>query len=209
MGDSPESDAELLTAWQAGDQLAGNRLVRRHFDGLFRFFRSRLDDGVPDLVQQTFLGAVESQARIPAETEFRAWLFGIARKKLLMHLRSSERRHRVIADDSSREELAPSLGDALGEREHRRLLLRALRHLPVDVQLLLELAYWESMSMEELAGVFEIASGTVKSRLHRARELLREEVVRLSPTSDTADVTFVDLERWARDLGGELRGEKS
>jgi RNA polymerase sigma-70 factor (ECF subfamily) len=126
-----------------------------------------------------------------------------------MHLRSSERRHRVIADDSSREELAPSLGDALGEREHRRLLLRALRHLPVDVQLLLELAYWESMSMEELAGVFEIASGTVKSRLHRARELLREEVVRLSPTSDTADVTFVDLERWARDLGGELRGEKS
>ena len=91
------SDTELLDAWRNGDDKAGNQLVRRHFDALFRFFRSRIDDHVADLVQQTFLGCVESRERIPPEG-FRPYLFGIARKKLLMHLRGSHRRGKVIAE---------------------------------------------------------------------------------------------------------------
>jgi RNA polymerase sigma factor (sigma-70 family) len=197
------SDAQLLERWRAGDEAAGNQLVRRHFDALFRFFRSRVDEGVADLVQQTFLGCVESADRMPDEVEFRPWLFGIARKKLLMQLRAAKRRRKVITGEHEPPDAGrgPSLSAALGDRERRKLLLRALRRLPVDLQLLLELHYWESMGVTELAEVFEIPAGTIKSRLHRAREQLREHVGQLSPSSDTADVTVAELEQWARELG--------
>src|SRR5690606_22274340 len=53
-------------------------------------------------------------------------------------------------------------------------LFEALRHISVDLQLVLELHYWEGMSTRELSVVLELPHGTVKSRLRRAREALRE-----------------------------------
>jgi RNA polymerase sigma-70 factor (ECF subfamily) len=207
--DRDASDAELLRAWQDGDPKAGNHLVRRHFEALFRFFRSRVDEGVADLVQQTFLGCAESRDRLSDGADFRPYLFGIARNKLLMHMRGQRRRGRVIAEGASSPEPAgPTLSRLIGGREEQRLLLRALRRLPVDLQLALVLSYWEGLTMQQIGDVFGIPAGTAKSRLHHARELLKKEIVDLAPSSDTAEVTVVDLERWARGLRDELGREE-
>src|SRR5690606_10349004 len=56
-------DLELLAAWRDGDAAAGGRLFRRHFDTLFRFFSTKLDGPVEDLVQDTFLGCVRGRDR--------------------------------------------------------------------------------------------------------------------------------------------------
>lgn len=207
VSDAP-SDAELLEAWRGGDEAAGNQLVRRHFDALYRFFRSRLDDGVADLVQQTFLGCMESRHRIPAD-DFRLYLFGIARKKLLLHLRSGRRRDRVF-DDGAPEDAddVGTISRAIGQREEQRLLFRALRKLPVDLQLALVLSYWEGMSMADIGAVFDVPAGTVKSRLFRARELLKDAIAELAPSQQTATVTVNDLDRWARGLRDALSAEK-
>lgn len=203
------SDVELLEAWVHGDTVAGNKLVRRHFDALYRFFRSRIDDGVADLVQQTFLACVETSRRIPEQAGFRAWLFGIARNKLLLHQRAHGRRRDAVGPDA----LDDVEGDAPGEltigglvdmRDEQRLLLRALRRLPLDLQLALVLGYWEGLSGPEIADVLEVPVGTVKTRMRRARDLLKTTIASLAPGTDTATVTVRDLDRWAASLRDRL-----
>lgn len=168
-------DEALLLAWSDGDGAAGEQLYRRHFDALYRFFRTKAPDDYEDLIQTTMLECVRSKGRFRGDAPFRAFLFGVARHCLLHHFRS---RFRDRLDfDSSRSSVAdldprPSTIAARNAQHHR--LFEALRHISVDLQLVLELHYWEGMSTRELSVVLELPHGTVKSRLRRAREALRE-----------------------------------
>lgn len=203
------TDFELLSAWREGDKVAGNELVRRHFSGVYRFFRSKLGDGVEDLTQQTFLGAVEGRDTFRGEGSFKAYLFGIARRQLMLRLRKSYRAGKVFAaTDVSIRDLArdsgPSPSRLLAEQHEHRLLLTALRSIPVDFQIVVELFYWEGMSVGEIAQVVEVAPGTVKSRLSRARQMLQRKLDELM-TSEGGDPGSVDdVERWVSSLQGAL-----
>jgi RNA polymerase sigma factor (sigma-70 family) len=171
------SDAMLLRAWACGDSAAGSSLVRRHFPAVFRFFRTKVDRGVEDLAQRTFLACVESRDRFRGDGSFRSFVLGIARMQLLRHLQRE--RPRAVEPFSSRRlalqqtRVFTSPTGTLAEREEHRLLLMALRRLPLDLQMLLELHYWEGLSVADLARVLEIPAGTVKTRLFRARRMLR------------------------------------
>ena len=72
-------------------------------------------------------------------------------------------------------------------------MLAALNGLPLDLQIALELYYWEELSVVEVAAVLEVPEGTVKSRLHRARQLLREQLDRAEPNEDAAIETLRTL----------------
>jgi RNA polymerase sigma-70 factor (ECF subfamily) len=198
------SDDDLLQAWRAGDAVAGNALVRRHFSTLYRFFRSRIDHDVADLVQKTFLGCVEARDRVPAGVEFRVYALGIARKQLLMLLRKMERQAKVMETrvvSAAAPGTTPS--GALTERESQRRLLAALRGLPLDLQLILELHYWEEMRLAQIAPILEIPEGTVKSRLHRARRCLLEQLQRGDLAPAQVESTMRGLETWADRLRAE------
>ena len=91
------SDAELLAAWRAGDAPAGNELVRRHFMAVYRFFVNKVSHDVDDLIQRTFLACVEGRDRFRADSSLKAYILGIARNQLLMHLRQRQRRENPIA----------------------------------------------------------------------------------------------------------------
>ena len=84
-------DFELLRAWQAGDRRAGSELVQRNFQVLFRFFRNKIDDNPTDIIQQTLITCVEVRDRVPEGVSFRAYALGVARNKLLHHLRAAQR----------------------------------------------------------------------------------------------------------------------
>jgi len=195
------ADAELLARWREGDDAAGNALVRRHFDLLFRFFRGRFDDGVPDLVQRTFLGAVKARERVPEGVPFKAYLLGIAHRQMLMAWRSQRRHDAVFTGGtvSAAAELS-SPSRVVAQREEQRTLVAALRDLPLDHQVLIELFYWEDLGIDEIATILEVPSGTVKSRLHRARTLLREAIAARAASTDLAESTLQNLEGWARSL---------
>lgn len=168
-------DEALLAAWAEGDDAAGEALYGRHFDALYRFFRTKAPADYEDLIQTTMLECVRSKGRFRGDAPFRAFLFGVARHCLLHHFRS---RFRDRLDfDASRSSVAdldprPSTIAARNAENHR--LLEALRQIPIDLQLVLELHYWEEMSTRDLATVLDVPQGTVKSRLRRAREALRE-----------------------------------
>ena len=67
-----DADAGLLAAWRNGDDRAGNALLERHFDSLCRFFRSKLDRGVDDLIQKTLLRALENSERLRQAASFKS-----------------------------------------------------------------------------------------------------------------------------------------
>lgn len=193
------SDSELLVAWRSGDKRAGSELFERYFEPISRFFVNKLSEDPDDLVQETFVACLHGRDRLRDPASFRSYLFGIACNVLRTHLR---RHTHVPLDDDDRcaFDLAPGPSTALHAREGERLLLDALRRIPVELQILLELHYWESMKTDEIADVLGLAPGTVRGRLQRGRARLLEVVEELPmPRAMQATLTN-ELDAWAAAL---------
>lgn len=195
-----EDDFELLQQWRAGNTSAGSELLRRYFDNLYRFFSSKVNDEVEDLIQVTLLACVRYQGSVEGARSFRAYLFTVARNELYRHLRRRAKRDVVDFRDTSIVALGVSPTSVVARRQQQIRLVAGLRSLPVELQILLELHYWEGLSTSELAAVVDAPQGTVKSRLRRARELLSEAL-------ESTDALVVDaltnrdvLGAWAEDI---------
>lgn len=204
------ADIELLEAWRAGDARAGNDLLRRYFAALHRFFAHKVDDEVEDLIQRTLLALVRSKHAIREATSFRAYLFTVARNELYHYL-NTRRRSRDPLDFGSVSvmDLGTSPSAMVARRNDQALLLRALRGIPVELQLALELHYWEGMTTAELATALEVPQGTVKSMLRRAREQLENRLRRGPRASGDPQATIEDLEAWARSIRDAARPGRS
>jgi RNA polymerase sigma-70 factor (ECF subfamily) len=202
-------DAELLERWRSGDDSAGERLLERHFAALLRFFGNKVgsrDDRVEDLIQRTMLAVVRSRDAFRGESSFRTYLFTIARHELYAQFRRQRRdAERFSPAEQSVADLGESPSAIVGQREEQKLLLAALRRLPLDLQVAVELAYWEDLTSEQMAAVLEIPTGTVKSRLRRGRELLRKHIERLSRFPALVESTVARLDDWARSIGAQVR----
>ena len=199
-----DPDHELLRRWADGEQAAGDALVQRHFPTVFRFLRNKVssDDELHELAQKTFLGCLESFERFEGRAKFRTYLLTIARNNLVDHLRDAARVRSVSPDQLSvhRVEVAPGIGTLLALSAERQLLLLALRRLPIEMQVTLELYYWERLPVVEIAEVIAVPEGTVKSRLHRARSLLREIIEAMDADEDVRHQTASNLDDWAKGL---------
>ena len=198
-------DAECLRAWAAGDREAGEELFERHFEAVARFFRNKCDRDHDDLIQATFLGCVESVARFREDSSFRTFLFAIARNVLSKYYRSKRReRARLDFGSVSAADLGASPSAWMEQGEGARTMLHALRRIPLDSQIALELHYWEGMTGQQIAEVLDIPLGTAKTRLRRARQLLETELARFSNGELKAGYTNTDLDAWARGLRDRL-----
>lgn len=174
------SDIELLDAWCAGDNTSGDALIRRHFDSVCRFFRSKLGEDVEDLIQRTFQICTVKRQELGVGGSFRGFLFGVARNLLLDHLRRRYRRgeHDDVEMHSLRD-LGTTPSEAVARSERELLMQEAMRRISLEQRVLLELAHWEGLSGREMAQALAIGENTVRSRLARARAALREELERL------------------------------
>jgi len=164
------ADSELITAWRAGDAGAGQRLFARHFDSLYRFFRSKCGEDADELVQATLLACIDARDRFRGEASFRTYLFVIARQKLYRFFSTHPRFDPIV---SSVADATTSVRTELAREETNAALARALRSLPLNLQTILELHYWEGMDTNELARIFDVPVGTIRVWMHRARTRLR------------------------------------
>ncbi|HLT40074.1 MAG TPA: RNA polymerase sigma factor [Enhygromyxa sp.] len=203
MGD----DAELLEAWRGGDKRAGKLLFERHYDAVHRFFRNKVGAEAPDLVQKTFLGCLESVERYRGEGSFRSWVFAIAYRQLCKHYRSkTSERARFDVGTVSACDLDPSPSRMLAKRREQQLLLEGLRRIPIELQVALELHYWEQMSDAEIARALDMPLGTTKSRIRRGRQLLAERMAELAASPAELQSTLANLAQWAEQLRGFALG---
>ena len=88
----------------------------------------------------------------------------------------------------------------LCEHAEQRALLRALRRIPLELQVLLELYYWEDLTSAELAVILEIPHGTVRSRLRRGKQEVREVLATLRDSGELLQTTDDDFDRWLRSM---------
>ncbi len=197
-------DSELMDRWQGGDARAGEVLVERYFDQLYNFFQTKLDTDADELVQLTFLACLDAKNRFRREASFRTFLYAIAKNQLyaFVRKRSTRAERQVELEASSIEELVSTPRTKIARNQDYEQLVRCLRKLPVDQQTLLELHYWSELGMTELAAIFEAPEVTIRSRLHRARNALREI---LAAGSLPAGVSLEAMDDWARTLS-EVRG---
>lgn len=201
------SDFELLDAWRAGDRAAGNVLVDRHFAALYGFFRNKLGGDIDDPIQRVFLACVESRDAFRKEASFRTYLFAVARNELHAHFRQRGREAEVDFSEVSVEDLGTSPSQIIAKHEEQRLLLHALRLIPLDYQIALELYYWEGLTGPQLARVLDIPEGTARTRIRRAREALEARISRLASSPDIMHSTTDNLDRWAASLKECLAAE--
>lgn len=194
-------DAELLEAWRVGDREAGGELIDRYFAAVRRFFESKVADGIEDLIQQTFLACVHRRDHIRDPEAFRGYLFAAARSKLYDHI-TARVKSPIQGDvaESSVTDLGVSPSQVVADRADQRLLLHALRLLPVDLQIALELYYFEDVRGRELEIALGVPPGTVRSRLRRGIEILRKRIAELEASPEALQETSTNLDRWAAEL---------
>lgn len=193
-----KQDEELIEAWRSGQREAGEALFERYYDSVYRFFCNKLGADTRDLVHQTFMACVEGRDRLRANSSFRSYLFAVAHNVLRVHLRTRYRTDLVDLDSVTAYELSPGPSTILTRSREEQVLLHALRSIPLEQQMLLELRYWEELKSSDIAEILDVPDNTVRSRLHRAHGSLKAAMERLAASPAELASTIDNLDEWAR-----------
>ncbi|HXG71566.1 MAG TPA: RNA polymerase sigma factor [Gemmatimonadaceae bacterium] len=183
-------DAELARRIAQSDPVAFETLMQRHNAKLFRIARSILKDDAEaeDALQDAYLAAFRRMASFRGGSQLVTWLTRIVINQSLMRLRK-QRRHRVVvpfdgpdradrADAEVPDRITESPVGATLRAEIRRMLERRIDELPTVFRTVFVMREVNDMTVEETAACLSIPAATVRSRLFRARALLRESLAR-------------------------------
>ena len=194
----PELDDELMQRFQKGDEDAFNLLVRRHQKPLINFIARFTGDkdNAEDLAQETFIRMFKAANRYkPGRAQFKTWMYFIAKNLCKNEIRNRGRRERYYVDsivsndnsiDGNDEEIdliASAPADAafqpeitLERKELRNTIQKAIAELPDQYRLPLVLRDIQGLSYDEIGTILELRSGTTKSRINRARLMLKDKL---------------------------------
>ncbi len=180
-----DPDADLVKRWKAGDEGAFETLVERHqkrvFGLLLRMMGSR--EEAEDVSQETFLSLHRHGRRFRGEARFSTFVYRVAANAALNRRRSLGRnraRIRKLAEHQAAGDHMPTTPrdpeDATSGSEASAQVRDALQKLTPSLRMPVVLYDIEGLAYSEIAKVLGVAEGTVKSRIHRARRALRDEL---------------------------------
>jgi RNA polymerase sigma factor (sigma-70 family) len=177
-----DQEKGLLEASLRGDTAAFERIVGQ-YQGLICSITlgatGRLEAS-EELAQETFLRAWKSLTQLKELDKFRAWLCSIARNCIQNYLRDQKRHAAEIPGSAELAEAVPSDSESVPEslirQEDEAMMQQALMQIPQEYRDVLILFYRQQQSVAQVAVMLELTEGNVRTRLHRGRELLREEV---------------------------------
>jgi RNA polymerase sigma-70 factor (ECF subfamily) len=170
-------DAELARHFKGGDLAAFEELLRRYQHKIYNLCRYMLQDAhhAQDAAQEAFLKAYSGFEQFRAESSLYSWLYRIAVNTCLDYkkkVRSEQIRDEAFLDDLPSSE--PSPERLYQSKEIGYALQAALQKLPEHLRAAIILREMEDLPYEEIGEVLHISLGTVKSRISRAREELRQ-----------------------------------
>jgi RNA polymerase sigma-70 factor (ECF subfamily) len=187
----PRSDHLLLEATLAGDEAAFGELVGRYRNQITNFiYRMTNDyDGAVDLAQETFVRVYRAADRYKSNFAFSTYIYRIATNLAISEIRKRKRRRLVSLTgfflETEREkdqefnppDLKPLQDVVLVDAERRSAVGKAIATLPEKYRAPLILRDIDGRSYEEIAAILRTNEGTIKSRISRARALLREKLI--------------------------------
>jgi len=180
-----DPDRELVARWKGGDEQAFEALVRRHERRVYRLLVRMMGspEEAEDVAQETFLSLHRHGRRFRSESRFSTFVYRVAANAALNRRRTLGRaRARVdkLAERQAAGDDLPSSPrdpeDAMHGSEIQRAVQRALGKLSPTLRMPVVLYDIEGLAYGEIAEVLRLAEGTVKSRIHRARQALRQEL---------------------------------
>jgi RNA polymerase sigma-70 factor (ECF subfamily) len=198
-------DAEVVRGVARGEPAAFEALMRRHNGSLFRVARAILKDDAEaeDALQEAYLEAYRHIGEFRGDARLGTWLTRIAINQALMRLRA-HKRDRVVVPLGAAHEAAGGAGPedvaapnaespqgAVLRAEIRRIVEQKIDELPVAFRAVFVMREVEDMTVDETAECLSIPAATVRTRLFRARALLREALAR------EVDLATVDVFRFA------------
>lgn len=183
------NDHELLAAIRDGDEFAFQEIVRRYRNPITNFVHRMLDDydRSVELAQETFIRVYTSASRYQANYSFSTYIYRIATNLAISELRRRKRRKTVSLfspftnDDGEPVEIDPPdlnmlQDETLIKNERRSAVARAITSLPPKYRAAIVLRDVEGLSYDQIADALKLSEGTVKSRINRARNLLKEKL---------------------------------
>ena len=187
----PESDSALVQRIAADDHAAFERLMRRHNSRLFRIARAILKDDseAEDAVQDSYLDAYRHISDYRGDAQVATWLTRIVINQSLMRLRRHKRERAVVHFPTGTHRDERDLIEAVAGKtespsaatlraEIRTVMERRIDELPAAFRTVFVMRDVEEMSVQETADLLGIPPATVRTRLFRARALLRQALAR-------------------------------
>src|ERR1700730_18288763 len=186
------ADYELVTTAIAGREAGFEELVRRYQRPIAAYVYRMVGDydAALDLTQEVFIKVYNSLARYRAEFKFSTWIYKIAHNAAIDHLRRHAVREQAltIGIDGERREISIEsrrlTPEQESERKERRYEIESVvQLLPAAYRELIVLRHSQDLSYDEIAEVTGLPLGTVKNRLFRAREAMRDHLLQRGITS--------------------------
>lgn len=207
-GENVATDEEVVARVVAGELTLFELLMRRHNQRIYRTIRAilRADDEVEDVMQQTYLNAFRHLAQFAGEARFATWLTSIAVNEAVARRRRGRMAEARDAGDASIAVLPsrePSPESEVIGAEIRAVLEQSILQLPGRYRTVLILRQVEGLSTEETAESLGIRPDAVKTRLKRARVMLREDILQRTGISLEGLFAFRDT-RCNRVVAGVL-----
>ena len=180
-------EADLLARLRARDAAAFRTVMQKYNQRLYRVARSILRNGeAEDAVQEAYVRAFSHLAEFRGDSSFATWLTRIVMNEALGRLRSRRRTAEVPREFAAQAEIiqfpnavkADDPERSLAQREILHLVQKITDDLPITYRVVFIARVIEGMSVEDTAHMLGIPPETVKTRLHRARRLVREQLDR-------------------------------
>lgn len=173
-------EKKLVQLSKEGDEEAFAALVKKYktkvFNLAFSFIQNR--DIADDLAQESFIKAYFALPKFQLKSEFGTWLYRITVNHTKDYLRKKAKVKEISVDDIAvPQEKENQIKEMEKEEQKRRILYHSIGELPEKYQTILTLRDIQGFSYEEIAKILRLSPGTVDSRLHRARKMLREKVM--------------------------------
>jgi RNA polymerase sigma-70 factor (ECF subfamily) len=178
MASDPTSDTACVRRLQRGDTIAFEILVRRHEKAVFNLLYRMLGDydDAAETAQEVFLSAYRAIGQFRGDANFSTWLYRIALNHAITRRKSTSTRQRRVVpivgtDIIDETQLGPA--ESLEKKELRERVQRALNDLAPEDAAVILMRDLQDIPYEDVARVLKVPVGTVKSRLHRARQALK------------------------------------
>jgi RNA polymerase sigma-70 factor (ECF subfamily) len=190
METATDMDAAAMIRMAKGEDLALSELMGRWQDRIATFLLRMTGNHATaqDLAQETFVRLYQSRARYKPSASFPSYLFSIAANLARNHLRWNARHPVESMQDVQNDGIEPASEDSgpdevLAQSETARAVQRAVQDLPTDLRETLVMFTYHDLGYHEIAAAVGCSAKAAETRLYRARQILKERLQHLAPTS--------------------------